>query len=104
MGSNFINIGNQTFADAGKIKYIISADYNKVARLLSKYGVKRDDLRVFDTTSNKSTVRSWFWMMAPSASQAYQPRCSAAEQTERKRLGRKRLRSRKKSLRKKTTM
>ena len=55
MGSNFINIGNQTFADAGKIKYIISADYNKVARLLSKYGVKRDDLRVFDTTSNKST-------------------------------------------------
>lgn len=55
MGSNFINIGNQTFADAGKIKYIISADYNKVARLLSKYGVKRDDLRVFDTTSNKAT-------------------------------------------------
>ena len=55
MGSNFINIGNQTFADAGKIKYIISADYNKVARLLSKYGVKRDDPCVFDTTSNKST-------------------------------------------------
>lgn len=55
MGSNFINIGNQTFADASKIKYIISADYNKVARLLSKYGVKRDDLHVFDTTSNKST-------------------------------------------------
>ena len=55
MGSNFINIGNQTFADAGKIKFIISADYNKVARLLSKYGVKRDDLRVFDTTSNKVT-------------------------------------------------
>lgn len=26
MGSNFINIGNQTFEDAGKIKYIISAD------------------------------------------------------------------------------
>lgn len=55
MRSNFINIGNQTFADASKIKYIIAADYNKVARLLSKYGVKRDDLRVFDTTSNKST-------------------------------------------------
>lgn len=55
MGSNFINIGNQTFVDASKIKYIISADYNKVARLLSKYGVKRDDLCVFDTTSNKPT-------------------------------------------------
>ena len=55
MKSNFINIGNQNFVDACKIKYIVSADYNKVARLLSKYGVKRDDPRVFDATSNKET-------------------------------------------------
>ncbi len=55
MKSNFINIGNKAFIDARKIKYIVSADYNKVARLLSKYGIKRDDLRVFDATSNKET-------------------------------------------------
>ena len=55
MRSNFINIGNQAFVDACKIKFIISADYGKVARLLSKYGVKRDDLRVLDTTSTKET-------------------------------------------------
>ncbi len=55
MNSNFINIGNKAFVDAGKIKYIISADYGKVARLLSKYGIKRDDIRVVDTTANKET-------------------------------------------------
>lgn len=55
MRSNFINIGNQAFVDACKIKFIISADYAKVARLLSKYGLKRDDIRVCDTTSNKET-------------------------------------------------
>ena len=55
MKSNFINIGNKAFVDAGKIKYIVSADYGKVARLLGKYGIKRDDLRVFDASSNKET-------------------------------------------------
>ena len=55
MRNNFINIGNQTFVDACKIKYIVSADHGKVARLLNKYGIKRDDIRVFDTTSNKET-------------------------------------------------
>ncbi len=55
MRSNFINIGNKNYLDACKIKYIISADYNKVARLLAKYGVKRDDPRVYDATSNKET-------------------------------------------------
>ncbi len=55
MKSNFINIGNQIFVDAGKIKFIVSADHGKVARLLSKYGIKRDDLRVFDASSNKET-------------------------------------------------
>ena len=55
MRSNFINIGNQIFVDARKIKYIVSADHGKVARLLNKYGIKRDDIRVFDTTSNKET-------------------------------------------------
>ncbi len=55
MRSNFINIGNQIFVDARKIKYIVSADSNRVARLLGKYGIKRDDLRVFDATSNKET-------------------------------------------------
>ncbi len=55
MRSNFINIGNKAFVDAGKIKFIISADHGKVARLLSKYGIKRDDLRVVDTTSTKET-------------------------------------------------
>ena len=55
MKSNFINIGNQIFVDARKIKYIVSADSNRVARLLGKYGIKRDDLRVFDASSNKET-------------------------------------------------
>ncbi len=55
MRSNFINIGNKNYLDACKIKYIVSADYNKVARLLGKYGVKRDDPSVFDATSNKET-------------------------------------------------
>ncbi len=55
MRSNFINIGNQIFVDACKIKYIVSADSNRVARLLGKYGIKRDDLRVFDASSNKET-------------------------------------------------
>ena len=55
MKSNFINIGNKSFVDASKVKYIISADHGKVARLLNKYGIKRDDIRVFDTTSNKET-------------------------------------------------
>ncbi len=55
MRSNFINIGNQIFVDARKIKYIVSADSNRVARLLGKYGIKRDDLRVFDASSNKET-------------------------------------------------
>ncbi len=41
--------------DARKIKYIVSADSNRVARLLGKYGIKRDDLRVFDASSNKET-------------------------------------------------
>ncbi len=55
MKSNFINIGNQIFVDARKIKYIVSADSNRVARLLGKYGIKRDDFRVFDASSNKET-------------------------------------------------
>ncbi len=55
MRSNFINIGNQIFVDARKIKYIVSADSNRVARLLGKYGIKKDDIRVFDASSNKET-------------------------------------------------
>ncbi len=55
MRNNFINIGNKAFVDADKIKFIISADHGKVARLLGKYGIKRDDLRVVDTTSTKET-------------------------------------------------
>ncbi len=51
-----LNGGRSVIPDVIAKTYGIENEYyEKGARLLSKYGVKRDDLRVIDTTSNKST-------------------------------------------------
>ncbi len=55
MNCYFIHIGNDVYLDACKVKYIVDADNNKAARMFAKAGIKRDDPRVFDATSNKET-------------------------------------------------
>ncbi len=55
MNCYFMHIGNDAYLDAYKVKYIVDADNNKAARMFAKAGIKRDDPRVFDATSNKET-------------------------------------------------
>ena len=50
-----INIGNHAFVNIEKIKYIVSADAEKVRRELAKRGMVRTDKEVFDGTSAKET-------------------------------------------------
>lgn len=55
MRDKFINIGNKTFVNADKIKYIVAADAEKVRRELAKRNMQRSDRDVFDGTSAKET-------------------------------------------------
>lgn len=51
----FINIGNKTFVNADKVKFIVGADAEKVRRELAKHNMTRTDKEVFDNTSTKET-------------------------------------------------
>lgn len=51
----FINIGNKAFVNVDKVKYIVSADAEKVRRELAKRDMVRSDKEVFDGTSAKET-------------------------------------------------
>lgn len=53
--SKFINIGNKAFVNASKVKYIVSADAEKVRRELAKRNMERASKEVFDGTSAKET-------------------------------------------------
>lgn len=53
--SKLINIGNKAFVNIDKIKYIVSADAEKVRRELAKRDMVRSDKEVFDGTSAKET-------------------------------------------------
>lgn len=53
--SKLINIGNKAFVNIDKIKYIVSADAEKVRRELAKRDLVRSDKEVFDGTSAKET-------------------------------------------------
>lgn len=53
--SKFINIGNKAFVNVDKVKYIVSADAEKVRRELAKRDIARSDKEVFDGTSAKET-------------------------------------------------
>ncbi len=55
MSSNFINVGNKVFIDANKVKFIVSADSDRVRKLLSKRKFTRTSDEVFDGTSDKET-------------------------------------------------
>lgn len=55
MSSNFINIGNKVFIDANKVKFIMSADSDRVRKVLAKRKLKRTSDEVFDGTSDKET-------------------------------------------------
>lgn len=53
--SKLINIGNKAFVNVDKVKYIVSADAEKVRRELAKRDMLRSDKEVFDGTSAKET-------------------------------------------------
>ena len=53
--SRFFNVGNQSFANADKVKYIISADAEKARRTLQKYNADRNSDKVSDMTFSKGT-------------------------------------------------
>lgn len=55
MCDKFINIGNKAFVNVGKVKYIVSADAEKVRRELAKRNMERASKEVFDGTSAKET-------------------------------------------------
>ena len=55
MSSNFINIGNKVFIDANKVKFIMSADSDRVRKVLAKRKLTRTSDEVFDGTSDKET-------------------------------------------------
>lgn len=55
MSSNFINIGNKVFIDANKVKFIMSANSDRVRKVLSKRKLTRTSDEVFDGTSDKET-------------------------------------------------
>ena len=51
----FINMGNKAFVNADKVKFIVSADAEKVRRELSKHDMTRNNKEVYDGTSAKET-------------------------------------------------
>ena len=55
MSSNFINVGNKVFIDASKVKFIMSADSDRVRKVLAKRKLTRNSEEVFDGTSDKET-------------------------------------------------
>lgn len=55
MRDKFINIGNKAFVNVDKVKYIVSADAEKVRRELAKRNMERANKEVFDGTSAKET-------------------------------------------------
>lgn len=55
MSSNFINIGNKVFIDVNKVKFIMSADSDRVRKVLAKRKLTRTSDEVFDGTSDKET-------------------------------------------------
>lgn len=55
MSSNFINVGNKVFVDANKVKFIMSADSDRVRNVLAKRKLTRTSDEVFDGTSVKET-------------------------------------------------
>ena len=55
MSSNFINVGNKVFIDANKVKFIVSADSDRVRKVLAKRKLTRTSDEVFDGTSDKET-------------------------------------------------
>lgn len=55
MRDKFINIGNKVFVNVDKVKYIVSADAEKVRRELAKRNLMRSSKGVFDGTSAKET-------------------------------------------------
>lgn len=55
MSSNFINVGNKVFIDTNKVKFIMSADSDRVRKVLAKRKLTRTSEEVFDGTSDKET-------------------------------------------------
>lgn len=55
MRNKFINIGNKAFVNVDKVKYIVSADAEKVRRELARRALSRAHKDVFDGTAAKET-------------------------------------------------
>ena len=53
--NKFINIGNKAFVNVDKVKYIVSADSEKVRRELARRALTRSNKDVFDGTAAKET-------------------------------------------------
>lgn len=53
--NSFVNIGNKAFVNVDKIICIMAADSHKVYRILERANLKRTNLEVIDTTSDKET-------------------------------------------------
>ncbi len=53
--NGFLNIGNKAFVNVDKIICIMAADSHKVYRILERANLKRTNLEVIDTTSDKET-------------------------------------------------
>lgn len=55
MRDKFISIGKKAYVNVDKVTFIISADADKVRRMLKRYGVDKTSDQVVDLTSAKET-------------------------------------------------
>lgn len=55
MRDKFISIGKKAYVNIEKVCYIISADADKVRRILKRYGIEKYSDQVIDLTSDKET-------------------------------------------------
>lgn len=55
MRDKLISIGKKAYVNIDKVSYIISADADKVRRILKRYGVEKNSSQVVDLTSDKET-------------------------------------------------
>ncbi len=55
MRDKFISIGKKAYVNIDKVRLIISADADKVRRILKRYGIDKTSDQVVDLTSAKET-------------------------------------------------
>ncbi len=55
MRDKFISVGKKAYVNADKVCFILSADADKVRRILKRYGVEKNSDQVVDLTGDQET-------------------------------------------------